>query len=116
MAFDDENQHVVVAFRSPPRLGVFSAQGGASVANVEACGDADDVFIDTKRHRAYVSCGSGFLDVFDTQGATYRRLAHIPTVSGARTSLFVPEIDRLLLAVRASGGEPAAIWIYRPTP
>ena len=116
MAFDDENQHVVVAFRSPPRLGVFSARGGASVANVEACGDADDVFIDTKRHRAYVSCGSGFLDVFDTQGATYRRVAHIPTVSGARTALFVPELDRLLLAVRASAGEPAAIWIFRPTP
>jgi DNA-binding beta-propeller fold protein YncE len=116
MAFDDENQHVVVAFRSPPRLGVFSARGGTSVANVEACGDADDVFIDTKRHRAYVSCGSGFLDVFDTQGATYRRVAHIPTVSGARTSLFVSELDRLLLAVRASAGEPAAIWIYRPTP
>jgi DNA-binding beta-propeller fold protein YncE len=116
MALDDENQHVVVAFRSPPRLGVFSARDGAIVANVEACGDADDVFIDTKRHRAYVSCGSGFLDVFDTQGATYRRVAHIPTVSGARTALFVPELDRLLLAVRASAGEAAAVWIYRPTP
>jgi hypothetical protein len=116
MAVDDENKHVVVAFRSPPRLGVFSARDGASVADVELCGDADDVFIDTKRHRAYVSCGGGFLDVFDTQGATYRRMAHIPTVPGARTSLFVPELDRLLLAVRASAGEPAAIWIYRPTP
>jgi hypothetical protein len=116
MAFDDENQHVVVAFRSPPRLGVYSARDGAIVANVEACGDADDVFIDTKRHRAYVSCGSGFLDVFDTQGATYRRVAHVPTVSGARTALFVPELDRLLLAVRASAGEAAAVWIYRPTP
>jgi len=116
MALDDESQHVVVAFRSPPALGVFSARDGTSVANVEACGDADDVFIDTKRHRAYVSCGSGFLDVFDTQAATYRRVAHIPTVAGARTSLFVPELDRLLLAVRASAGGPAAIWIYRPAP
>ena len=99
-----------------PGSACFPRGGGNSVANVEACGDADDVFIDTKRHRAYVSCGSGFLDVFDTQGATYRRVAHIPTVSGARTSLFVPELDRLLLAVRANAGEPAAIWIYRPTP
>jgi hypothetical protein len=54
--------------------------------------------------------------VFDTQGAAYRRIAHILTVSGARTALFVPELDRLLVAVRASAGEPAAIWVYRPTP
>ena len=31
----------------------------------------------------------------------YRHLARVPTVSGARTSLFVPELDRLFLAVRA---------------
>ena len=116
MALDEENQHVVVVFRNSPALGVFSARDGASVANVDVCGDADDVFVDSKRHRAYVSCGSGFLDVFDTQGAAYRRIAHILTVSGARTALFVPELDRLLVAVRASAGEPAAIWVYRPTP
>lgn len=116
MALDAESQHVVVAFRSPSRLGIFATRDGAAVANVEACGDADDVFIDTKRHRAYLSCGSGFLDVFDTQRSVYRRVAHIPTVSGARTSLFVADLDRLYLAVRASAGAPAAIWIYRPGP
>jgi hypothetical protein len=35
---------------------------------------------------------------------------------GARTSLFVPELDRLYVAVRASGAEPAAIWVFKPTP
>jgi hypothetical protein len=83
---------------------------------VEPCDDSDDIFVDAKRRRVYVSCGDGFLDVFDTQGGTYRRLAHIPTLAGARTSLFVPEMDRLLLAVRASSGEPAAVWVFRPTP
>jgi len=116
MALDDESQHVLVMFRSPAALGVFSMRDGASVASLPSCGDADDVFIDKKRHRVYVSCGSGFLDVFDAQGGTYRHVASIPTVSGARTSLFVPELDRFLLAVRANTGEPAAIWIYRPTP
>ena len=38
----------------------------------------------------------------------------IPTVSGARTSLFVPELDRLFVAVRSSGNKPAAIWVFRP--
>jgi hypothetical protein len=27
--------------------------------------------------------------------AAYRRVARVPTISGARTSLFVPELDRL---------------------
>ena len=116
MALDEESQNVVVAFRSPAGFGVFSARDGASVANVEMCGDADDVFIDAKRHRAYVSCGDGFLDTFSTDRGAYRRLAHTATAAGARTSLFVPELDRLFLAVRASAGEPAAVWIYRSTP
>ena len=116
MALDDDSQHVMVAFRSPSTLGVFSAQDGSPVANVESCGDADDVFVDAKRHRVYMSCGSGAVDVFDTEKAAYRRVARIPTVSGARTSLFVPELDRLFLAVRASAGVPAAVWVYRATP
>jgi len=28
----------------------------------------------------------------------------------------VPEMDRLFVAVRAAGPEPAAIWVYRPQP
>ena len=115
MALDDDSQDVMVAFRSPATLGVFSARDGSPVANVESCGDADDVFVDAKRHRVYMSCGSGAVDVFDTDSA-YRRVARIPTGSGARTSLFIPELDRLFLAIRATAGAPAAIWVYRATP
>jgi DNA-binding beta-propeller fold protein YncE len=116
MALDSVRRRVLVTFRSPAELGVFSMTGGKPIATIEACGDADDLFIDSKRARVYVSCGAGFLDVLDAKDATYRRIARIPTVSGARTSLFVPEMDRLLVAVRASSGEPAAIWIFRPVP
>ncbi len=113
MALDHARRQVLVIFRTPAELGIFSMMDGAPIATTETCGDADDLFIDAKRGRVYVSCGSGFLDVFETDGAVYRR---IPTVSGARTSLFVPEMDRLLVAVRASSGEPAAIWVFRPMP
>ncbi len=74
------------------------------------------MFLDAKRQRAYVSCGDGVLDVLDAGGNEYKRIARIPTVPGARTSLFVPELDRLYLAVRAMQGEPASIWVFRPTP
>jgi hypothetical protein len=46
----------------------------------------------------------------------YGRLARVPTVSGARTSLFVPELDQHLVAVRAGSNEPAAIWVFLPAP
>jgi DNA-binding beta-propeller fold protein YncE len=116
MALDPVHRQVLVIFRAPAELGVFSMTGGKLIATAETCGDADDLFIDAKRNRVYVSCGAGFVDVLEAMGTTYRRTARIPTVSGARTSLFVPELDRLLVAVRASTAEPAAIWVFRPTP
>jgi hypothetical protein len=114
MALDEETHRVLVMFRNPAKLGVFAMADGGQIAAVDACGDADDLFIDAKRHRIYVSCGEGVIDVFDA--ATYRRLARIPAVSGARTSFFAPELDRFILAVRASGREPAALWLFRPLP
>ena len=116
MAIDRDAHRVLVVFRSPPTLMALSSQDGRVVAKVETCGDADDVFADAKRHRIYVSCGAGVIDVLEQREAEYRRLARVPTVSGARTSLFVPELDRMFVAVRAKSNEPAAIWVFRPAP
>jgi DNA-binding beta-propeller fold protein YncE len=116
MAFEPAAGHVLVAFRTPAKLGVFAKSDGQLVANPDICGNADDIFVDTKRRRIYVSCGEGFVDVFDSMESTYRRIARVPTANGARTSLFVPELDRLLVAVRAAPREPAAVWIFAPSP
>jgi DNA-binding beta-propeller fold protein YncE len=116
MAIDGDAHRVLVVFRSPPALVAFAAEDGRAAAKLETCRDADDVFVDAKRRRVYVSCGEGIVDVLEQDAAGYRRLAVVPTVSGARTSLFVPELDRLYLAVRASSGELPAIWVFRPTP
>jgi DNA-binding beta-propeller fold protein YncE len=116
MTLDQGRRRVLVIFRAPAELGVFSMTDGKPVATAETCGDADDLFVDAKRDRVYVSCGAGFIDVFEPKDAAYRRVARIPTISGARTSLFVPELDRLLVAVRARSESPAAIWVFRPIP
>jgi DNA-binding beta-propeller fold protein YncE len=116
MAIDRDAHRVLVVFRNPPTLMALSSQDGHVVAKIETCGDADDVFVDSKSRRAYVSCGEGVVDVLEQREAEYRRLARVPTVSGARTSLFVPELDRLLVAVRTRSNEPAAIWVFRPAP
>jgi hypothetical protein len=116
MALDEASRQVLVVFRDPAMLTAYSMQGGVPVVSTSTCGDADDVFVDAKQHRIYVSCGEGYLDVFELNSRTFRRIAHLPTAPGARTALFVPELDRLFLAVRASVHEPAAIWVYRPDP
>lgn len=114
MAIDRDERRVLVVFRTPPVLMALSTEDEHVVAKTATCGDADDVFVDAKRHRVYVSCGEGVVDVFAADAPGYRRIARVPTVSGARTSLFVPELDRLFVAVRARRNEPAAIWVFRP--
>jgi DNA-binding beta-propeller fold protein YncE len=116
IAIDGDAHRILVVFRSPPSLVALSSQDGHIVAKIETCGDADDVFVDRKRGRVYVSCGEGVVDVLEPDEAGYRRLARVPTAPGARTSLFVPELDKLFVAVRAGSNEPAAIWAFRPTP
>jgi hypothetical protein len=116
MALDEADARLVVGYREPALLAVFDTHSGTPVARLSACGDTDDVFIDAKRQRVYLSCGAGFLGVIQQHGDAYEELARIPTIQGARTALFVPERDRLYLAVRASGNEGAAVWVFRPTP
>lgn len=116
MAVDRDRSRLLVAFRDPPELVVLDISEGKPVAATETCGDVDDLFVDPKRDRVYVSCGAGFVDVFETKGTTYRHMTRIPTSAGARTSLFVAEMDRLLVAVRGGPTEPAAIWMFKPMP
>jgi DNA-binding beta-propeller fold protein YncE len=114
MAIDGEAHRFLVVFRNPPTLMALSSQDGHVAAKIETCGDADDVFVDRNRRRVYVSCLEGVVDVLDLGDTGYRRLARVPTVSGARTSLFVSELDLLFAAVRAGSNAPAAIWVFRP--
>jgi hypothetical protein len=118
MAIDQEGGTVAAVFRSPPRLVLLDAGSGAVTANIETCGDADDIFFDAKRRRLYVSCGAGAVAVFERDpGSAPRQLARVPTASGARTSLFVPELDKLYVAARAGLlGSRAAILVMRPAP
>jgi DNA-binding beta-propeller fold protein YncE len=114
MALDEARARLLVVYRKPAVLAVFDTHDGKVVQRLPTCGDADDIFLDARRQRVYVSCGEGVIDVLQRQGDTLASLARLNTVSGARTALFVPELDRVFLAVRARGSEPAAIWVYRP--
>lgn len=115
MALDEPRHRLFVGCRRPARLVIFDTTQGKPIADLEISGDTDDLFFDAKRQRLYVSCGEGFVDVIQCQDATgYQRVARMPTRSGARTSFFSPELDRLFVAVPQRGGQDAEIRLYQP--
>ena len=112
MALDEANHRVFVGCRRPAKVLVYDTTTGKQVFSFDTVGDTDDLFYDTARKRLYVSGGEGFIDVFQQQGDTMARVAHMATASGARTSLFVPQQNRLYLAVPHRGVQKAEIRIY----
>jgi hypothetical protein len=114
MGFNNPARTALIAFRRPPTLVEYALANGAVLGHVNSCADADDVFHDQRRRRIYVSCGDGFVETFATRGGALSSIGRLPTVAGSRTSLFVPEADRLYLAVRATGATRASIWVLRP--
>lgn len=117
MAFSAQQGLLASVFRSPPSLMLFDVATGTMRQALPACGAADDVFFDDRRQRIYVSCGTGEVSVFQRATSGWARRASVRTAAGARTALFVPELDRLLVAERAGrSGSEAAILVYRPAP
>jgi YVTN family beta-propeller protein len=117
MAFSPSPLLIASVFRSAPLLALLDPVTGEERKRLSTCGDADDVFFDPRRTRIYISCGAGEIAVLEHKGTDWAGLGTIPTASRARTSLFVPELDRLFVAERAGLlGSEAAIRVYRPTP
>lgn len=120
-----DGERVLTVFRRPPLLAAISIKDGKTLAALPTCGDAGGVLADPARHRIYVVCGEGAVDVIEPAGAGFRHLARLPTGPGARTALFSSELDRLIVAVPATPASavtetspraPAALWIFRPAP
>lgn len=113
----DDQDHVAVVFRNPARLALFDKGTGRIASDIETCGDADDLFFDAARRVFYVSCGSGAIDVIGNDKSGLKPVTRVKTSWGARTSLYVRELDRLFLAERAGLlGDHASVGIFRPAP
>jgi YVTN family beta-propeller protein len=117
MALDEQRHRLFVGFRKPAKLSVFDTETGKVVASLDSPGDADDVFYDRTRRRVYVSGGEGSIAIFQQKDADrYDPVAKIPTAAGARTALFIPELNRLYLAVPHRGRQGAEIRVYEALP
>lgn len=116
LILDEANHRLFVGCRNPARLLVFdtSAPGGRLVASATISRDTDDLFFDARKKLIYVSCGQGALDVMEQANAdTYKKVQSLPTAAGARTSLFVPELKILCLAVPHRGAQSAEIRVFK---
>ena len=114
MALDDANHRLFVGCRLPSKLVVLNTESGDVVAKIDISGDPDDVFYDRKRHRIYVTCGAGKIDIIEQADPnTHKALTKIDTADGARTGLFVPERDTLFVAVPHHGSQRAEVRAYR---
>ena len=114
MALDDAHQRLFIGCE-PGRFVVFDTHSGKSIASLKITEDADGISYDAKRKFIYVSCGGGTIDVVQQVDTDhYKVVGSVPTERGAGTSLFVPEFDRLYLAVPQTPDRPGQIRIYRP--
>lgn len=117
MALDETHHRLFVGFRKPATLVAFDTESGKAVAHLDSPGDADDIFYDRSRQRIYVSGGDGSIGIFQQNDADhYKTMTKIPTASGARTSLFVPELSRFYLAVPHRGAQTAEVRVYQAAP
>jgi DNA-binding beta-propeller fold protein YncE len=115
MALDEANHRIFIGCRRPAKVLLYDTTTGKEVSSFASVGDTDDLFYDGARKRLYVSGGEGFIDVFQQEaGHRFSRMAHVATAAGARTSLFVPEQNRLYLAVPHRGAQKAEIRVYEP--
>ena len=106
LALDPSGKSLIIAYRLPAALATIDTATGRTISLWSACGDADDLFL-AASHILLV-CGTGHVDVVAEDGKSQR----VPTAEGARTGLYVPELNTLFVAVPVRG-HPAAIWALR---
>jgi DNA-binding beta-propeller fold protein YncE len=118
LVLDEPNHRVLIATRKPPKLIVFNTDTGKVVASLPCAPLHDDMWFDSARKRIYVT-GSEVTSVFVQDDADhYGHVGDVPTGFRAKTSILVPELNRLYIAVSGKGKPTAklALQVYDVQP
>ena len=118
MALDASSSRLYIACRKPPLLASYDTHTGEMLSQTPCVGDADDLFYDAKLKRIYIIGGEGYVDVFQVPATSKEltRLAHLPTAPRARTGLFIPDLQTLVVARPHTTNGPAALLLFRTNP
>jgi DNA-binding beta-propeller fold protein YncE len=103
LVLDEPNHRLFSASHTPPKLFVFDIETGKVIASLPCAENSDDMGYDPVRKRIYIT-GDGSASVIKQQDADhYVSVAEVPTGYRAKTSIFVPELNRLYIAVSSRG-------------
>src|SRR6202795_1912583 len=109
IALDEPNHRLFTATRKPSRFIVFNTDTGKVVAALPCVGVNSDMSLDVARKRIYVT-GSETASVFEQRDADhYEHIAEVPTAYRAKSSIFVPALKRLYVAVSGKGKPEATL-------
>jgi DNA-binding beta-propeller fold protein YncE len=117
MAFDEADHRLFVHAREPGKVVVLDTESGKVVTTMQSAGMVDDATYDPKLRRVYVT-GVPFINVFEKsdEGDRYDLLGQIPTAFHSITSILVPSLNRLYLAVNHHGETGAVVQVYQVVP
>ena len=109
IALDEPNHRLFTATRKPAQFIVFNTDTGKVVITLPCVGVSSDMSFDVARKRIYVT-GSETASVFAQRDPDhYEHIAEVPTAYRAKSSIFVPELNRLYVADSGKGKPDAKL-------
>ena len=118
LVLDEPNHRLFIATRKPAEFIAYDTDTGKVVTTLPTAEMNDDMWFDVARKRFYVT-GTENTAVMEQRDADhYTRLTDVPTGYRAKTSIYVPELDRLYIAVSGKGkpNPKMALQVYDVQP
>ena len=113
MALDEPHQRLFVGCRSG-QIVIYDTNTGKALQALPISKGVDDLIYDASSKRLYAAA-DGVVDTFDQIDADhYKALDSVPSGSLGKTARFIPELNRLFVAIPADSVHNARILTYEP--
>lgn len=117
-ALDPQHHLLYVGCRDGDMRGsiaVLELSTGRVVKRLPIGGWVDSMDYDARRHRIYLSSGTGYLEGYQVlPGGAFRKLRPAETAVMAKTSVYSPQLDREFVSVPHLGDTLAKILVFAP--
>jgi hypothetical protein len=115
MTLDEQDHRLFIGSRAPASLVVYDTTSGKMVANMPGMAHTDDIFYDAAHKRVYMMGGEGAIGIFQQRDPDhYDLIGTAPTVPGASTGFFSPELNQLYVPTTRYAGQPAKVLVFEP--
>jgi outer membrane protein assembly factor BamB len=100
VALDEGHHRLYVGCRKPGTVVVMNSDTGAVINSATSPLRSDQILYDQAAGRLYSPGGEGYIGVYDTSDPdSLKTIAKVPSATGAKTGILVPERNELILAV-----------------